>query len=95
MLNGETVPGRRASLVEATFIAPFPTQQMRDVMAELQASAMASLAWLVPGLGQAARNLREHGGVRVRLTVRVGPFFRRVEKRVVVYQMQGDWLAIG
>jgi hypothetical protein len=95
MLSGETVPGRRASLLEATFIAPFPTQQMRDVMAELQASAMAALAWLVPGLGQAARNLREHGGVWVRLTVRVGPFFRRVEKRVVVYQMQGDWFAIG
>ncbi len=95
MIRGERVAGRRPSLFEAAFVAPYPSAELRDVMAELQASAFAAFAWLVPGLGQAARNLREHGGVWVRLTVRVGPFQRRVERRVIVYQLVGDGIAIG
>lgn len=95
MVEGGALPGRRASLFEAAFVAPYPSPELTDALAEIQASALAAFAWLVPGLGQAARNLREHGGVWVRLTVRIGPFQRRVERRVVVYQLYGDGIAIG
>ncbi|MDZ7801681.1 MAG: hypothetical protein U5K81_12955 [Trueperaceae bacterium] len=95
MVRGTTLPGRRASLFEAGFIAPFPAAGLRDVMAELQASLFGALAWLVPGFGHMARNLREHGGIWVRLTVRVGPFYRRVDRRVVVYALAGEDVHIG
>ena len=95
LLSGEALPGRRASLFEASFVAPYPSPDLRDPLAEIQASAMGAVAWLVPGLGETARNLREHGGVWVRMTVRVGPFRRRMDRRVIVYHLAGEHVAIG
>jgi len=95
LVSGASLPGRRASLFEASFVAPYPSPGLRDVGAELQASVLSAFAWLVPGLGEAARNLREHGGVWVRLTVRVGPFRRRVDRRVTVYSLVEDGIRIG
>lgn len=77
--------GRRTHHVTTTFLAPLPNMDVHDVMAELQASLIAPFAWLVPGLGQAARNLREHGGVRVRAVVAVGPFRHVIERRIIVF----------
>lgn len=94
MLRGGQLPGRRASEFEAIFAAPFPTGEHRDVRAEIQASFLGAFAWLVPGLGEVARNLREHGGVWVRLKVRAGPWRRRIERRVFVYHMAGDRLEV-
>lgn len=90
LLSGGRLPGRRTSEFEAHFAAPIPTGGHRDVRAELQASLLGAFAWLVPGLGETARNLREHGGVWVRLTVRRGPWRRRLEERVLVYHLSAD-----
>lgn len=94
MLRGGTLRGRNANAFEATFQAPVPTGNHLSVAAELQASLMRAFAWLVPGLGHAARNLAEHGGVWVRLTVRVGPWRRRVERRVFVYHIGASRLHV-
>lgn len=95
LVRGASLPGRRPSLFEASFVAPYPSEGLRDVGAELKASVLGALAWLVPGLGEAARNLREHGGVWARLTVRVGPFRRRVDRRITVFQLVGDEIRAG
>jgi hypothetical protein len=87
--------GRRTHHVVTTFLAPLPNPDVHDVMAELQASLLAPFAWLVPGLGQAARNLREHGGVRVRAVVAVGPFRHVIERRIIVFLDTGTTLLAG
>jgi len=87
--------GRRVTHLQTSLLAPLPNPHVHDVTAELQASLFAALAWLVPGLGEAARNLREHGGVRVRATLRVGPFRQVIERRIIVYLRSGDTVLAG
>lgn len=94
MLAGETVRGRRETTLEARFVAPYPTPDHRDPTADFEASLLGAFAWLVPGLGEVARNLREHGGIWVRLVVRVGPWRHRVERRVFVYHLGGGRIDI-
>lgn len=93
--TGEPLRGRRVHHVTTTFVAPVPNMRVHDTMAEIQASMLAPFAWLVPGLGEAARNLREHGGVRVRVYVGVGPFRRVLERRIIVYLLGSDRLLAG
>ena len=95
LLSGGRLRGRRAERFEARFEAPFPNDATRDVQADLLASAYDAFAWLVPGLGDAAENLRNHGGVWARLKVRVGPFTRTVERRVIVWAGAGAGFRIG
>lgn len=93
--TGAPMRGRRVHHVGTTFVAPVPNMQVHDTMAEIQASMLAPFAWLVPGLGEMARNLREHGGVRVRVFVGVGPFRRVLERRIIIYLLGGDELIAG
>lgn len=93
--TGAPLGGRRVHHVETTFVAPLPNMEVHDTLAEIQASLLAPLAWLVPGLGQAARNLREHGGVRVRASVGVGPYRRVLERRIVIYMLGTEGLLAG
>lgn len=93
--RGAPLRGRREHHVVTTFVAPLPNPDVHDVMAEIQASILAPFAWLVPGVGEAARNLREHGGVRVRTVVRVGLFRHVIERRVIVYMQIGDAVMAG
>lgn len=95
LLGGGRLPGRRASTFEASLRAPFPSPHHRSVTAELEASLLGAFGPLVPGLAAYARNLREHGGVWVRVTVRIGPWRRRVERRVLVHHVTGDELQVG
>ena len=90
--SGAPLRGRRVHHVETSFLAPFPNMNVHDTLAEVQASILAPFAWLVPGLGETARNLREHGGVRVRARVAVGPFRRVIERRIIVYVPLGRTL---
>lgn len=93
--SGAPLRGRRVHHVETTFTAPLPNMDVHDTLAEIQASLLAPFAWLVPGLGEAARNLREHGGVRVRASVHAGPYRRVLERRIVIYMLGTDRLLAG
>jgi hypothetical protein len=87
--------GRREVRVEAEFVPPYPTSAMRDVRSELLASVLAPLRWLLPSMADTARNLREHGGFWVRVTVKVGLLRMSVDRRVVVYFKSESHVAVG
>lgn len=87
--------GRREVLVEAEFVPPYPTSALRDVQSELLASILEPLRWVVPSLADTARNLREHGGFWVRVTVRVGVLRMQIDRRVVVYFRSDTHVAVG
>lgn len=82
-----TLGGRRAHAFHATFDAPFPSTVHDHLGAQLMASVLEPLGFLVPGLRHHARNLREHGGFYVRVTVQRGFWRRRFEQRVVVVHL--------
>lgn len=94
-LWGEGLSGRRQHDLTGRFLAPFPATRHSDIMAEVMASLYGAFAWLVPGLGFAARNLREHGGYFVQATVRVGWLRRTLKRRVIAYFVGGDDLFVG
>lgn len=89
-LAGERLSGRHAHVLHARFDAPFPATRHTDLLAEALASLLGPLGLLVPGLGFAARNLREHGGYFVRVTVRVGLLRRTFKRRVIAYFVGSD-----
>ncbi len=89
-LWGESLSGRRQHDLSARFVAPFPATRHTDTLAEVMASVYGLFAWAVPGLGLVARNLREHGGYYVRVTVRVGWLRRTLKRRVIAYYVGAD-----
>jgi hypothetical protein len=92
--RGARLGGRREHGYHATFDAPFPSTVHEHLGAQLIASVLGPIGFLVPGLGHYARNLREHGGFYVRATVRSGIFGRRFEQRVIVVHV-GSSIAFG
>lgn len=82
--RGTILAGRRAHGFHVALEAPFPSTVHEHLGAQLTASVLEPLGFLVPGLRHHARNLREHGGFFVRVTVRCGWWRRRFERRVVV-----------
>jgi len=92
--RGARLTGRREHGYSASFEAPFPTTVHEHLGAQLTASLLGPIGFLVPGLGHYARNLREHGGFYVRATVRSGIFRRRFEQRVIVVHV-GPSIAFG
>ena len=92
--RGARLGGRREHGYHATFDAPFPSTVHEHLGAQLIASVLEPIGFLVPGLGHYAHNLREHGGFYVRATVRSGLFRRRFEQRVVVVHL-GSSIAFG
>ncbi|MEJ2290083.1 MAG: hypothetical protein P8Y13_09105 [Deinococcales bacterium] len=93
-LFGEPLSGRRSHVLEALFPAPFPATRHTDIVAEALASLLGVLAFVVPGLGFTARNLRQHGGYFVSATVRVGWLRRTFKRRVIAYYV-GSELYVG
>ncbi len=93
-LYGEPLSGRRSHVLKALFPAPFPATRHTDVAAEALASLLGLLAFIVPGLGFTARNLREHGGYFVSAKVRVGWLRRTFKRRVFAYHV-GSELYVG
>lgn len=89
-LLGEPLTGRRAHVLHAGFLAPFPATKHTDIVAEVMASLLAAFGWLVPGLAFTARNLRQHGGYFVSATVRVGWLRRTYKRRVIAYFVGAD-----
>jgi hypothetical protein len=79
--------GRREHVYRVSLDTPFPSTIHEHLGAKIMASVMEPFGWLVPGLRHRARNLREHGGFFVRVTVGSGPFRRRFERRVVVVHL--------
>jgi hypothetical protein len=93
-LAGEPLSGRRLHEAQALFVGPFPASRHTDIVAEVMASLYGALAFVVPGLGLAARNLREHGGYYVEATVRVGWMRRTIKRRVIAFHL-GEDLFVG
>ncbi len=94
LAQGETLAGRREHTFHLVFDAPFPSTIHEHLGAQITASLLEPLSFLVPGLGHHARNLREHGGFFVRATLRRGLWLRRFEQRVVIVYV-GDTIAAG
>ena len=72
LLRDHRLPGRRSRTLSAGFLAPFPNTPHSDVLADIHASLLGLLAWIVPALAWRAQNMREHGGYYVEASVRVG-----------------------
>ncbi|MEJ2665830.1 MAG: zinc finger Ran-binding domain-containing protein [Deinococcales bacterium] len=89
-LLGEPLSGRHTHVLHARFQAPFPATRHTDVIAEVLASLLGMIAFLVPGLAFTARNLREHGGYFVSASVRVGWLRRTFKRRVIAYYIGAD-----
>ena len=89
-LVGEPLSGRHTHVLKALFPAPFPSTPHTDVIAEVMASLLGVLGWVVPGLGFTARNLRQHGGYFVSATVRIGLLRRTFKRRVITYFVGTD-----
>jgi len=89
-LVGEPLSGRHTHVLKALFPAPFPSTPHTDVIAEVMASLLGVLGWVVPGLGFTARNLRQHGGYFVSATVRIGLLRRSFKRRVITYFVGTD-----
>ncbi|MDF1524073.1 MAG: hypothetical protein P1P87_14815 [Trueperaceae bacterium] len=94
LARGEMLAGRRTHTYRLAFDAPFPSTVHEHLGAQLTASVLEPLGFLVPGLRHHARNLREHGGFFVRVTLRRGLWWRRFEQRVVVVHV-GATIAAG
>lgn len=90
LLRAGRLRGRRATVLEAEFVAPFPATPHTDVRAEITADVMEAVGFVVPALRQKARNLRQHGGYYVEARVRVGLLRRTLQKRVVSYHLGSD-----
>lgn len=85
LLENGRLPGRRATELTATFLAPFPVTPHSSVDAELRAEVLGLASFLFPALKQTAANLREHGGYYLEARVRVGLLSRRYHRRVITY----------
>ncbi len=94
LAQDETLAGRREHTFHLVFDAPFPSTVHEHLGAQISASLLEPLGFLVPGLRHHARNLREHGGFFVRATLRRGLWRRRFEQRVVIVHV-GDTIAAG
>lgn len=94
LLRDTSLTGRRSRSLSAGFLAPFPTTPHTDVLAEINASVLGLLAWIVPAFAWSAQNLREHGGYFVEANVRVGWLRRTFKRRVIAYSL-GDELRMG
>jgi len=90
LLRDGRLRGRRATVMEAEFVAPFPATPHTDVRAEIAADVMEAVGFVVPALRQHARNLRQHGGYYVEATLRVGLLRKTLQKRVVAYHLGSD-----
>lgn len=90
LLRGGRLRGRRATVLEVEFLAPFPATPHTDVRAEITADVIGAVGWVVPALRQTARNLRQHGGYYVEARLRVGLLRRTLQKRVVSYHVGSD-----
>lgn len=90
LLRGGSLRGRRATVLEAAFVAPFPATPHTDVRAEITADVLDAVGFVVPALRQTARNLREHGGYFVEVRLRAGWRRRTLRKRVVAYFFGSD-----
>lgn len=89
-LTRAKLPGRRLTQLEGEFVAPFPMTPHVSPSAELSASVLGFLSYIVPSLAWQAKNLREHGGYYVEAEVRVGFLSRRYHKRVFTYFVGAD-----
>jgi hypothetical protein len=94
LARGEMLAGRRAHGFHLAIDAPFPSTVHEHLGAQVLASVLEPLGFLVPGLRHHARNLREHGGFFVRATLRRGFWRRRFEQRVVVVHI-GETITAG
>lgn len=91
-LIGEPLRGRRATVLAARFLAPFPATSHSDIRADMNAAVLSLVSLVVPAAGWTARNLREHGGYYVEATIRVGWMRRKLKKRVIAYALGADLL---
>lgn len=94
LARGEMLAGRRAHAFHLSFDAPFPSTVHEHLGAQVMASVLEPIGFLVPGLRHQARNLREHGGFFVRVTLRSGFWRRHFEQRVVIVHL-GATIAAG
>lgn len=94
LLVAGRLPGRRATELSATFLAPYPVTPHTDVRSEIAADLLGLAGAVVPALRTAAANLREHGGYYLEVHVRAGFLTRRLHRRLVVYAV-GDGLYFG
>lgn len=92
--RNQTLPGGRVSCFAVRFPAPYPSLLHENLSAEITASVLALFTWLVPGLSQAVRSLRHHGGFYVRVRVYVGPFRRTFERRFETYLRDGHMVVL-
>ena len=90
LLAGSDLRGRRVNAFTTTFVAPFPATRHEDLGAELAASLIGLFGWMVPGAAEVARNLKQHGGYYLRVRLRVGPFTKTLERRVISYYLGHD-----
>lgn len=92
VLQRERLAGRRSKVLTARFIAPLPLTRHSDIRADINATVLSVVAFLVPAAGWTARNLKEHGGYYVEATVRIGLVRRKLKRRVIAYSLGADLL---
>lgn len=91
-LLGEPLKGRRATVLTARFLAPFPATRHSDIRADMNAAVLSLVSVVVPAAGWTARNLREHGGYYVEATMSIGWLRRKLKRRVIAYSLGADLL---
>ncbi len=85
MASKETLHGGRPACFACRFKAPMPSFQHQNLSMEMQASLLRLVGWLVPGVSQLAKNMKEHGGFFVRVRIGIGLFHRNIHRRIVTY----------